>query len=567
MSGFGGGAAPIQQIVAGAGITILNGFGPITTVTNSAPVGVCATYIAAGAVEVATNAETLGGTQLGGSGCYLAVNPANMTFREEAATGAMFAPFTATTPIVAGFGANAVDIQGERGAAAQIASGNNSLALGDSNTASGTDSQAVGNDNLASGTRGACFGGTNAAVFDNCVAVGYDNLAGDAAANYGQCVAMGRSNFAYDQSSVAIGILNNCQNAAANIADATGVIINDPQVISVNGANSVSVGIANTVISANALRSCLFGFKNQTTRPDNVLLGIKNTGSGVAPATTSVAVGFTNGAAGSYGVALGSLNAASGANSNMVGYDNAGTGANGSCFGRSNNVGTGVSAVALGVMNNVNAPANLNDTTGAIINDPQLGVNAGINSLCVGAGNLASGLRSNAIGFKSNASATGATAIGDRAINRIQETTNISGAIIIRKDDGEVIADALRVFAGAEDIILTDEIDLTAIADHTITLPAGCSFWFTEAGIILTELTGAITTQPTVHFGITGTPAKYLAATLTTLLTATLKRERFQTLLEDDGEGSLLFGVTVAAVVATSMSGRAFFRGVLIENE
>ncbi|MHC4608606.1 MAG: hypothetical protein ACYTAF_16985, partial [Planctomycetota bacterium] len=85
--------------------------------------------------------------------------------------------------------------------------------------------------------------------------------------------------------------------------------------------------------------------------------------------------------------------------------------------------------------------------------------------------------------------------------------------------------------------------------------------------IELTELTGVITTQPTVRFGTSGTPAKFVAAVITTLLTATYKRETFSTLLTDDGEVDLSFGVTSGAVVGTSMSGRAIFKGILIEDE
>jgi hypothetical protein len=218
-------------------------------------------------------------------------------------------------------------------------------------------------------------------------------------------------------------------------------------------------------------------------------------------------------------------------------------------------------------MNNALTPANLDDTTGAIVNDPQATNWNAVNSSAFGIANLTSGLRSTALGFKNVVSGVGATAIGDRAIARINNTMNLAGPLIIRKDDGEPIGDAFRVFAGAEVIIMTDEVNLAAVADQTITLPAGCHFWWSECGIILTELTGVINSQPTVRFGITGTLAKYVGPVATTLLTAVLKRERYDNWQVDDGETSLVAGVTVGAVVGTSMSGRFYFRGVLVEDE
>lgn len=294
-------------------------------------------------------------------------------------------------------------------------------------------------------------------------------------------------------------------------------------------------------------------------------------------------IGQDNRATAANASCLGQTNIATGLRANCWGFTNRGYGNNSVAAGYRNEAGTAAlhdnlafgrsnfardqSSVAIGIMNNVNVPANLNDTTGVIINDPQAILNNGKNSSALGVANRATGLRATGVGFKNLASGIGATAIGDRGIARIENTVNVAGPIIIRKDDGEPIADAFRVFAGAEVLVLTDEIDLTAVADQTITLPAGCHFWWNECGLILTELTGLITSQPTVRFGITGTPAKYVAAVLTTLLTATLKRERFQVLLADDGETSLVAGVTVGAVVGTSMAGRFFFKGVLVEDE
>jgi hypothetical protein len=96
-------------------------------------------------------------------------------------------------------------------------------------------------------------------------------------------------------------------------------------------------------------------------------------------------------------------------------------------------------------------------------------------------------------------------------------------------------------------------------------LPAGCRFYISELGLITHTVTGLVA-QPTVRFGISGTPAKHLAATLTTLLTVAHKREKWTPLVPEDGESSLSAGVTVAAN-ATTMRGRFYWKGILVEDE
>lgn len=548
MSGFtGAGAGGIQQITGSGGIAITNPFGPVTDINGAGIAVACASYAAAGKVEIATLAESFAGTYIGGSGCPLALSPVNQSFREEIGTGAMFAPFSSPISLVSGFGAYSLEIQPWRTNIINIASGSGSNCLGQDNRATGANASCVGQSNIANGIRGICFGSTNHAYGTNSTAIGYRNEAGTGPFALSENVAIGRSNFATKQSSVAVGVLNNV-NVPTNLSNVSGAIINDPQVNLAlgNGTNSTAVGVAN---QAKSDRTSAVGFKNYIQGPDACGFGTLNrTQSNSA-------------------TALGVFNSSSGAYSTSVGYRNE-TGAfpYAVCVGTFN-FSVYRSSVNFGIMNNALTPGNLDDTTGVISNKPQTNGWNAINTSAIGIANRTTALRATCLGFKNLASGVGSTAIGDRGIARIANTVNIAGPIIIRKDDGEPIADAFRVFAGAEVIILTDEINLTAVADQTITLPAGCHFWWSECGIILTELTGIITSQPTIRFGITGTPAKYVAAVITTLLTATLKRERFQVLLQDDGETSLLAGVTVGAVVGTSMSGRFYFKGVLVEDE
>jgi hypothetical protein len=157
--------------------------------------------------------------------------------------------------------------------------------------------------------------------------------------------------------------------------------------------------------------------------------------------------------------------------------------------------------------------------------------------------------------------------LGSYAVSRIAYSVNLGGPVIVRKDNGEIAGIAFQTFNGACDFLFTKEVDLKALAAQTISLPAGCHFWVEEVGLILTTLTGTVVTQPTVQFGISGTPAKFLGPTLCTLLTATFKRERFSTLLADDGEITLRAEVTVIAAGSAAIKGRFYFKGVLVEDE
>jgi hypothetical protein len=404
-------------------------------------VPVCATYATAGDLEVATLAETLDGTYLGGSGCPLAVNPINQKVREETATGALFANFATGVTLVSGFGTDAVELQSERSGVPRKASGSHALAVGQDNLASGTNSQAIGETNDATSGAALAVGSYNTASGSDSVAIGSSNTAGV-------------------------------------------------------GGSTVAIGSGN---SASYLNDIAIGRSNTASGGDSVVIG---------------AYGDDFGYAGS--VVIGSLTASGGTNSVSV--------------------GTGATAYTYGV--------------------------------AIGYDSSTLGVSATAVGHDASATGYQATALGYGAYSAIDNSVNQAGPTLLRRSDGFLtIADAVRAFSTNETMIWTDVIDLTAVADHTITLPASAHFRLTEVGIELTELTGAITTQPTVRFGITGTPAKYMAATTTTLLVAALRRERYNTLLEDQGETSLVFGITVGAVVATSMSGRAYFKGVWIEDQ
>lgn len=160
--------------------------------------------------------------------------------------------------------------------------------------------------------------------------------------------------------------------------------------------------------------------------------------------------------------------------------------------------------------------------------------------------------------------ATQASAIGYDAYNNVPNTTNIAGVQIIAKDqswgDGDFINGS-----GVEVIIMTPEIDLKVVADHTTAVPAGAHFWFSEVGIVVTQLT-SLSVQPTIRFGDEVGAAHQLAAAITTDLDAVFNRQFFTSLDRKGGHTSLIFGVTVEAT-ATILKGRAYFKGILVANQ
>jgi len=219
-------------------------------------------------------------------------------------------------------------------------------------------------------------------------------------------------------------------------------------------------------------------------------------------------------------------------------------------------------------------------------------VASGDYSLAIGSQNTAAGLRSVALGNNSQANATDSVAIAGAVASGVEataigrsaqvtglrslalgylaqtpfaKTSNITGANIISalvaSNDA---ADWMLFNSGMECCIFSDEIDFKTVADQSFTFPAGLRFWPNEVGVTLSRL-NTLTTQPTVRFGISGTPAKHVAAVAATLLTALGKRERYTPLTPEDGETSLSAGVTVAAV-ATQMRGHFYWRGLLVRH-
>jgi hypothetical protein len=149
--------------------------------------------------------------------------------------------------------------------------------------------------------------------------------------------------------------------------------------------------------------------------------------------------------------------------------------------------------------------------------------------------------------------------------HRIDKTFILSGVPTVRKSDGTSDANPLMYSTGAEFVIMFPDEDLKATGTGSILFPTGYRFFVTEVGVIATDA-DTVTVQPTVSFGVDGDLDRYKAAALTTGLTADGARFVPSSLLVNNGQTSVGYEVTVAAT-ATTLTGRVYFKGFLVENQ
>ena len=217
---------------------------------------------------------------------------------------------------------------------------------------------------------------------------------------------------------------------------------------------------------------------------------------------------------------------------------------------------------------------------------------SGVGSIAHGASAQAYSARSFAFGFGAQADGDGAFAFGQSAYaGGVQSIAFGDGAevtfgshgglalgatevetqytfqvgalpAVSRNNNAYTEANAAWRMSSAASVIMSQPLNLKTLQTHTIPLPTGVTFFPEEVGVIITAASG-VTGQPTLRFGITGTEAKFLAATATTGLDAVHERERFATLLSSDGAKTLRSEVTVAAT-GTTLTGRVYWRGFAV---
>ena len=188
---------------------------------------------------------------------------------------------------------------------------------------------------------------------------------------------------------------------------------------------------------------------------------------------------------------------------------------------------------------------------------------SGIRATALGPDTDALGEQSSAIGRNAIASGQNSNAFGTDATSRIDDSTNISGAIIIQNAFGA--GSEYQLYSGAEVIIMSNTFDAEATGTQTITFPTGVRMFVNEVGFIATSA-NTVTVQPTISYGINGNNTALLAATLTTGISAAGDRDRQTTLVTYDGVTSLTAEVTIVGA-ATTLVGRVYFKGFIVENQ
>lgn len=200
-------------------------------------------------------------------------------------------------------GTNSVDIQSERTAGTQVASGAQSSAFGNRNTASGIQSSAFGFQNTIIGARSSGSGYDNDASGADSSAFGSNNTASASSAS-----AFGRTNTASNTNTSAFGsnnTANNTQDSAFGHGNTA------------SGSYSSALGNTNTASGGN---SSAVGFDNDATAGAANAFGRSNTSN----ASGASAFGMSNTSSGLYSTAFGRNNTtASGSNFSVaVGYNN-----------------------------------------------------------------------------------------------------------------------------------------------------------------------------------------------------------------------------------------------------
>ena len=193
-------------------------------------------------------------------------------------------------------------------------------------------------------------------------------------------------------------------------------------------------------------------------------------------------------------------------------------------------------------------------------------INTGEYCTAVAAGASAQANYATAIGAGASATsdAVGGIAVGDTATARTRTMQVGALAVVPRNIKSGTDADAIWQSTGPQVVVMTAAKDLKTLASYTLALPTGVTFYPDEVGVIITAASG-VTGQPTVRFGITADETKHLAATATTGLDAAYDRQRFATLLSDDGAKTLRAEVTVAAT-GTTLTGRFYWRGTAVSD-
>lgn len=190
------------------------------------------------------------------------------------------------------------------------------------------------------------------------------------------------------------------------------------------------------------------------------------------------------------------------------------------------------------------------------------GNTAGATGTVIGTSSTASASESIAVGQNSSATGARSIAVGLAGSALLDDTYNIMGGSIIRKDDGELATNAHRHWTGCQMSYATEEIDLTVVGptNYTITIPTGATF-FPDSIDIIQTVTGS--SDATIDLGESGDNNKYFPS-VSQGNDAAGVRNVYTGLSSSEGTTGPQARV---AGVASAGNARVIWKGILVEDE
>ena len=281
-----------------------------------------------------------------------------------------------------------------------IASGENSSAMGSETTASGNYSFAMGQQTTASGNYSTAMGRANQATGQYSVATGVVNIAsGSSSTAMGvETEAIGTGSFAINQQTEASGDYS--------VAMGSGSIASGTVSTAMGGSTEASGGNSTAMGSdtlASAIASTAMGQQSEATQGWATAMGLASKANGIV----STAIGRATEASGSSSTSMGHLTLASGETSTAMGYQTTASG--------DYSLATGQSTEAIGVAST--AMGQQTEASGG--NSTAIGVSttaSGSGAFSIGYQSIAAGNNSFAGGGNSEAPIPGGNAIGDNSI-------------------------------------------------------------------------------------------------------------------------------------------------------
>lgn len=208
-------------------------------------------------------------------------------------------------------------------------------------------------------------------------------------------------------------------------------------------------------------------------------------------------------------------------------------------------------------------------------------VASGVEAVALGKAIQASGTATTAIGsslivsgYLASAFGFGGQSLGQKTITwqggiaRVDFTANLPIPFIVRRDDG-----GQQVWptnnAGVLVVIYSHEVDLKQAAPSGwgTGFTPGAKFWCLGCGLEITQLVGLVS-QPRISLGDTTNYQRFVAARVTTQLTAVGRQEYYLPEAGSFRDFVTTFGAYLhIAASATVCKGRFWWSGLLVENQ